>query len=364
MKASGVYYTVIDESITPGGSQSLHGIVVGTSTKGFTDKLNRVTSQTLKELIGYDLAYNPNLYGLKKILDSVSYVDWMRLNVDAKVGNVVILPNGDISHVADVSDPIELAALNPAPLFYVTNKFPGDWGPFVVQFKPVIRKIEGSLVGIVLPNTWTFTGRLGFKESFQEVIPGVFMYTGFKIMNAEGTQLLAFIEAQDETFLSDNMDLRNLNGDIVGTLSYDSGLDITSIEITEDLGAARFVVSYVTSDYLDWTLSLYEKKRNALSFKESHEVSFSPSSGNFIGLKPFGDLLIGCNASLPLEWDTVWSQMRQELPIQEGTNGRAPLSASEINLTLLDFSPANIVVMNGTISLPIINAFLMLFVYP
>ena len=88
MKAAGVYYYLSDNSFRAMGSTSLELIVPMLTVKGSLTELNRVTALNYDQIVGNDVAYNGNYLGLKKLVDSVAYVNVMRINAGAVVANL------------------------------------------------------------------------------------------------------------------------------------------------------------------------------------------------------------------------------------------------------------------------------------
>lgn len=134
-KASGVYLTITDNSITNSGNNIMRYVIPMLTTRGVLG-LNRVTADNFKDIIGYDLEYNSNYYGLSRILENVSYVDVWRLNQNVTMANAYFT---DIT-----SDP---DSLTDAESFEdVTNidnlKFAaaaitgGDYGKLCIKFTP------------------------------------------------------------------------------------------------------------------------------------------------------------------------------------------------------------------------------------
>ena len=85
-KESGVYLTITDNSFETPGVSAMVPLVVMTTTKGQLG-LNNVNANNFKNILGYDLKYNPNYYGLNSILQSVSYAYVWRINQGAKLAN-------------------------------------------------------------------------------------------------------------------------------------------------------------------------------------------------------------------------------------------------------------------------------------
>ena len=89
-KESGVYLTITDNSFETPGVSAMVPLVVGTFTKGKLG-LNLVNANNFKNILGYDLKYNSNYYGLNEILQNVSYAYVWRINQGAKMANAYFI---------------------------------------------------------------------------------------------------------------------------------------------------------------------------------------------------------------------------------------------------------------------------------
>ena len=70
-KESGVYLTITDNSFQTPGASNMKTLVAMLTTKGELG-LNLVTANDFKDILGYDLKYNSNYYGLGSLLEDVS----------------------------------------------------------------------------------------------------------------------------------------------------------------------------------------------------------------------------------------------------------------------------------------------------
>jgi hypothetical protein len=140
-KASGVYYYQIDNSIRPVGTNAFGAVVPMFTVKGPVGKLATVTVQDYKDILGYDLVYNPRYLGLDYMLQSVARLEVLRLNHGACVGNYIWTSTAGVVSGGSESD-IFVASSIPVIDFgdgtdielWVSHKTPGDWGEFGVWF--------------------------------------------------------------------------------------------------------------------------------------------------------------------------------------------------------------------------------------
>jgi hypothetical protein len=83
-KASGVYWSLNDQSIRPTGSVTLGAVVLMFTHKGPIDRLIKVTAENYQDLLGYDPDYfGASMAGLSKMLNTVDSIQVLRLNAGA-----------------------------------------------------------------------------------------------------------------------------------------------------------------------------------------------------------------------------------------------------------------------------------------
>ena len=135
-KASGVYLTITDNSFLNSGTEWMKIVVPMLTNKGNVG-LTRVTANTFKDLVGYDLDYNPNYYGLQKLLENMAYVDVWRINQEAKMANAFFMDkDSEKTFDNDCETFEEITMRDPTPLLAVANKWVGDWQTTAVRFSP------------------------------------------------------------------------------------------------------------------------------------------------------------------------------------------------------------------------------------
>jgi hypothetical protein len=135
-KASGVYLTLTDKSFISGGTSAVKYVIPMRTMKGELG-LNRVTANTLEQKLGYDLSYNSNYYGLKQILESVSYVDVFRINQQAKLANAYFeTVTGDKQTEIDAETFDDITTKSPAPVFAAAALTPGEAETLALKLTP------------------------------------------------------------------------------------------------------------------------------------------------------------------------------------------------------------------------------------
>ena len=135
-KESGVYPIIIDESFQTGGTQVLSGVVSMLTTKGKLG-LNTVTAANFKEILGYDLKYNPNYLGLGTMLENVSYLKVWRLNQNAKLANAYFLSkDSDKESEVDAETFDDIIQKDPKPILALSHQDVGNPQTTAVKFTP------------------------------------------------------------------------------------------------------------------------------------------------------------------------------------------------------------------------------------
>jgi hypothetical protein len=140
-KASGVYYYTIDNSIRPSGSSQFGGIVPMFTVRGAIGRLLTVTAKDFRDIVGYDLDYNPNYLGLETMLQSVARLEVLRLNQSPTVGNYIWTSlGGSVTGESEngVSTPADIPLMDFGTDVvleaWVAHTTPGFWGDFGVWF--------------------------------------------------------------------------------------------------------------------------------------------------------------------------------------------------------------------------------------
>ena len=134
--ASGVYLHIKDSSFETAGSSSLVAVIPMTTLKGQLG-INDVSATTFKDILGYDLAYNSNYYGLERILEQVSHAYVWRLNQNAKLGNAYFESTSSDKAFNDDAEVFEdITKMDPAPILAIANKDVGDWETTAIKFAP------------------------------------------------------------------------------------------------------------------------------------------------------------------------------------------------------------------------------------
>lgn len=135
-KESGVYLTITDNSFETPGVSAMVPLVIGTFTKGKLG-LNLVNANNFKNIVGYDLKYNPNYYGLNSILQSVSYAYVWRINQGAKLANAYFTSAASSkASVEDAESFEDITKLDPKPILALSLKDVGNPQTTAIKLTP------------------------------------------------------------------------------------------------------------------------------------------------------------------------------------------------------------------------------------
>ena len=157
-KASGVYLHITDSSFITDGASNLVTVIPMMTVKGKIG-INDVTATTSKDILGYDMKYNSNYYGLEKILEKVSHAYVWRLNQNAKLANAYFVDTASEEQYDDDAEAFEdITKLDPAPILAIAHTDVGDWETAAVKFVPTedVQIIVNNNATAAVPQTIVF----------------------------------------------------------------------------------------------------------------------------------------------------------------------------------------------------------------
>lgn len=230
-KASGVYLTITDNSFTSGGTESMKIIVPMLLNKGAAG-ITRVTAKTYESLIGYDLSYNSNYYGLKKLLENISYVDVWKLNQNAKVANAFFeTTSSDKEFDNDCDTFEEIKNRDPQPVIAVGHKYTGDWQTSAVKFAPtpsIVTQINEQ------PTSATFQEIVldDVSKTEKDTFDDMEVYAGCEFYNSSDNSVVGVLSAENDKLykvvdgevIKDEITYTKTNTWTDGTNFYDSSM--------------------------------------------------------------------------------------------------------------------------------------------
>jgi len=359
-KASGVYYSLTDNSIKVSGSTEMEAIVVGISRKGSLKKLNKVTAQTLESVLGYDLGYNPNLLGLKQILETVSFVQFLRINKNAACANIVLNDDNTLTSIQNIEDCEELKTLEKPIIISHTDA--GDWGPRAFKLEPYLQREQITIEDV--GEEITIEEVLCTERQWVEKETGIWEYEGIQFYTPDGTFKIAATRVEAATAPASfpasvdifGVDSTGAYTQKIGVLTKDTDNQIV-LSFSQIPSHASLQVAFVNAALNEWDLSYARKTSNGYVKLDSFTFSRREGDANHLKFVDTKDL------SVFGEWDFTNLSSIQRIcdiwvDLTSGDNGTAPTSAADLNFEPLKKSTANMLAMNGVTDLPIVNAFL------
>ena len=229
-KASGVYLTITDNSFLNSGTEVMKVIIPMLTNKGNVG-ITRVTANTFKDLVGYDLDYNSNYYGLQKLLENMAYVDVWRINQDAKMANAYFeTKDSDKQYDNDCETFEEITMRDPTPLIGVAHKYVGDWQTTAVRFSPTEKETTVSnnnptisLVQVVELEDVSNTEKTTYDN--QEIYSGCIFYNSSNnaivgVIKEDGEGNLKLYKVVDAEIVDDEVIYKYTNTWTDGTTFY------------------------------------------------------------------------------------------------------------------------------------------------
>ena len=338
MRASGVYWTLTDESIKVAGSTALLGVVFMLTTKGKMNELIRVTSSDFEEKLGYDLAYNPNYFGLKKMLEKVSYLDVVRLNYKAACANLYE-KDGAILNYDNLEQDVSLEEV--ASTFAVSMKDVGNDARHFVKVSPAaslspftVETISGS------PDKYeaTLANKIGLSVAFLQ--HGTNLYAAI-IYDSDKETPLALVKTDGKIVKLDGTE--EIGEATESKLTFKAADSITAS------GTSFFIKAY-DAEKKEYKLT-HATSPDGSVFKPRDVVYFSLVSDakNHWSKVDFGELNVWIGA------DPKFSLLLTYKELLKGSNG-SMVPATKINLNCLRTSPANVIVLQGISDIALINS--------
>lgn len=359
--ASGVYLHIYDNSFEAiNGASSVKPIIPMLTTKGKLG-LNMVTARTARDILGYDLEYNSNYYGLERILETVSYAMVWRLNQNAKLGNAYFADasstkafNNDAETVEDIFN------TDPKPLFAVANKDVGNWQTTAIKLKPTYT--VGSVANTNPTSTTTqiieyddVSSTEKFTIGETEVEGGILFYNssnsdvvGIVKKNVENN--FKAYKVVDGVVIDDVVEEGAIVTDkSVGTVTFtDNAITITlTAPFSKD---SFYTVRTLPSTIKDWTLVQSSYDGRNYNVQKEFEFSTDSESEMYIDNVDFGDLAVQVTGAIgSLE------AIRSYFTLEGGSNGDNTISPIDVDTTILDTCGCNLMPMNGLTDYNLIN---------
>ena len=237
-KASGVYLTITDNSFITGGTTQMKVIVPMLTNKGKLG-LTRVTANTFKDLVGYDLGYNSNYFGLQKLLENMTYLDVWRLNQNAKMANAYFVDKDSAKASNPDCDSFEeITKADPKPMFAAANKWAGEWQTSAVKLSPTPSITTIANEGAV-PSASQTIELDDVREAEKSVFDGKEINSGCVFYNSSDNAIVGIIKKNslgeykvykvvDNEIVDDTITYDTFNAWTDGTNFYNASMEIDS----------------------------------------------------------------------------------------------------------------------------------------
>lgn len=402
-KASGVYLTITDNSINNSGNNVMRYVIPMLTTRGELG-LNRVTADDFKEIIGYDLEYNSNYYGLSKILEGVSYVDVWRLNQNTTLANAYFTSiTEDPESMVDAETFDDVTEISGC-VFAAAAKTTGDYGNLCFKFTPkssstsfinenptttnpqtinvedcnenetmvfndrtvlagliIYNSTDDSIVGVVTVDeagTYEPVTPLGTENPHDEgwyeegTDPGTYVLTEDTTVDVSKT----YYELITATGYNCH---KVVDGEIqaatIGTVTFDSETGMT-MELTNSFSKDTFWNFRIIPERItewDLTIAYYDDRKDIYTVEHVYELSTDSESPDYWKKLDFGLIQIYIDESG--SFSSPDAKIRDYIMVEGGSNGLTEIVPAEVDTTALDVCDANILLMNGITDYRIVN---------
>ena len=365
-KQSGVYLTLTDKSfLTDSGTSVMRFMVPMLLTKGQIG-LNRVTANNYEEIVGYNLSYNSNYYGLRQLLENVTYVDVWRLNQGATVANAVVATTSasTINYVSGAETFDEVTTTS--HILALGRKSAGDPTATSASSADERNNLYARIVPVsanqtVINSHPTTTHQQTItipncNTTLVETVgttPNVL--SSGKVYDSSGNTLVGVVVKTGTSTYS----VKKVNAD--GTIDTEVGNataadgTITIILSSPFSGDSFWNVKSIPATITDWTLSFAEYNGSVYSIIDEFEFSTDLNADTYWKNLDFGEYAIDINGNLTgsttIELLKKWNQL------MNGSNGNSVIDPSLIDTSVIDTSSANIMLMNGITSAEVVNRF-------
>ena len=346
-KASGVYLTITDNSFQTSGTQSLNVVVPMLTTKGNIG-LNYVTADTLDDVIGpYDPTFCPNYYGIKRILENVSYAQVWRLNQNSKIANAYYsVAKGDKNTNSDARTIEDVKQLS--SVLAVGHKSTGNWQTTAVKFNPafVSESVQNQhpITSSTQEITFTSISKTETTSINETEVLGSCIF-----FDSTDSIIVGCIKKVDSSFNVYPVIDGNISDTSCGTAEF-TGNDIKITLQSEMSGDSFWNVHTISSELNEWTVTVASKDSSTYSIQNTYNFSFDPENENYIDNVDFGDIFIKAD-----KFDPSWTDIRSYFTLESGSNGDSSIVAGGIDLSVLDDCGCNILAMNGITDYKIVN---------
>ena len=200
-KESGVYLTITDNSFETPGVSGMKTIIPMVTTKGELG-LNLVNANNFKDILGYDLKYNSNYYGLNEILQNVAYAYVWRINQNAKLANAYFLSTASEKGSLDDAETFEdITQIDPKPILALSLKDVGNPQTTAVKFTPAYQE-RTQMNEFPTPSTPQEINLEDISETETSIYNGVEIKGGCIFYNSSNNAVIGIIKPNYDGRLS------------------------------------------------------------------------------------------------------------------------------------------------------------------
>ena len=346
-KASGVYITITDNSIQTSGSVSMK-LVVPMFTKKGNLGLNRVTATDLEDIVGYDLDYNSNYYGLRQMAEMVSYLDVWRVNHSAYFANEWA-KEGENTLQSDVkvTDLDTITEGDKGCTLLVAGKYAGNWRNMDVTLTPKVNSISASpeIVGT------DYNPGVIMAKDYASYTDGDGFLKYLSIYDATNVNQVAWVDASTGKVYKDNARTGEI-GQVAytavtegeETVGYTMSIHLDSAPTIDD---SIYNIRYLAQDTSLMTLTVADNETHSNS--ASYDFSLDDTSESYWGTEGFS---FGPDAtfwtSLTERSESAFALFSDWVNLQNGEDDNMEgFSVTDLDTSVLDLSGDNILAFNG-----------------
>lgn len=359
-KASGVYLTITDNSIQTSGGVQMKVVVPMRTLKGDLG-LNRVTATNFEDILGYDLNYNSNYYGLRNILSYVTYADVWRVNQNAYFGNAYVtktttegVTTYSVSHETDLNDFDTLLENEDTNEVVLGTRYPTE-ANVNVRIRPAYKQVFFTSNATVTVSTPDINFSSVYVDDGQ-------ISSAIKICDLNGN-VIAVVGSQGTGGIHQILDYYN-HSVVLGTFQKNNDDTVTlTIYQTLENNVANTILAHGTMYRLDYfghtDCTLQTQNITNTSIINNYSFSLDENSEDYWKNVDFGYDVQFFTKETSYDDNKGLVQFQQWQQLSEGSVGDGIEDLLALDTSVLDSSGDNILAFNGyTTDTSIINKIL------
>lgn len=359
-KASGVYLTITDNSIQTSGGVQMKVVVPMRTLKGDLG-LNRVTATNFEDILGYDLNYNSNYYGLRNILSYVTYADVWRVNQKAYFGNAYVtktttegVTTYSVDHEMEVNDFDTLIENVDTNEVVLGTRYPTE-ANVNVRIRPAYKQVFFTSNASVTVSTPDINFSSVYVDDGQ-------ISSAIKICDLNGN-VIAVVGSQGTGGIHQILDYYN-HSVVLGTFQKNNDDTVTlTIYQTLENSVPNTVLAHGTMYRLDYfghtDCTLQTQNITNTSIINNYSFSLDENSEDYWKNVDFGYDVQFFTKETSYDDNKGLVQFQQWQQLSEGSVGDGIEDVLSLDTSVLDSSGDNILAFNGyTTDTAIINKIL------